>query len=192
MKGIILRFRRIARRFGADRKGVAAVEFALVVPVLLVLYMGTIEVSDLIAVDRRVNVIAGTMGDLVARSEACISNTEISDYFKASEGIIVPYSKTGLMQAVHFLSVSSGGVATVSWSQAYNGGTTKTVGSTYSEFPQAMKDIASGQWVVMSETSYAYKPMLGWVVASAINLHRVSYYMPRSGAAITYTSGTCT
>jgi Flp pilus assembly protein TadG len=169
---------------------VAAVEFALVVPVLLVLYMGTIEVSDLIAVDRRINVVAGTMGDLVARTDGCISNSTITDYFKASEGIIVPYSKTPLKQTVAFLTVTSAGVATVTWSQAYNGGTAKTVGQPYA-LPAAMVDISKGQWVVMSESYYAYKPLLGWVVSSAINLHRVSYYMPREGKTITYTSGTC-
>jgi Flp pilus assembly protein TadG len=181
-----------ARRFRSDSKAAAIVEFALVVPVLLVLYMGTIEVSDLIAVDRRVNVISGTMGDLVARADTCILGSTVTDYFKASEGIIVPYSKTGLKQVVALLSVhATTGVATVSWSQAYNGGTAKTVNSTY-PLPAAMVDISKGKSVVMSETSYAYKPLLGWVVKSAINLHRISYYIPRESTTITYqASGSC-
>ena len=179
-----------SRRVAAAREAVAAVEFALVVPVLLILFMGTIEVSDLIAVDRRVNVVAGTVADLVAREDDCIAASEMTDYFKASEGIIVPYNKSALKQAVAFLAVSSGGVATVSWSQAYNGGTAKTVGSTYA-LPAAMVAISSGKWVVMSDISYSYKPMLGWVVKTAINLHRISYFLPRNDAAISYSSTTC-
>ena len=180
------------RRLGKETRAAAAVEFALVVPVLLILYMGTIEVSDLIAVDRRVNVIAGTMGDIVARADGCISNTNLTDYFKASEGIIVPYNKTPLKQVVTFLSVhATTGVATVTWSQAYNGGTAKTVNSVYA-LPTAMVDVSKGKWVVMAEGYYSYRPLLGWVVKTAINLHRVSYYVPRENASISYTTGTCT
>ena len=51
----------------ATSAGVAAVEFALILPFLLVLFVGSIEASSLITVDRRVNVISGTVGDLVAR-----------------------------------------------------------------------------------------------------------------------------
>jgi Flp pilus assembly protein TadG len=172
------------RRFGADREGVAVVEFALVVPVLLILYMGTIEVSDLIAVDRRVNVISGTMGDLVARTDGTITASTLTDYFQASEGIIVPYKKTGLEQVVTFVAVNSAGTtATVSWSKGYNGGTAKTAGTTY-PLPVAMLDISKSSWVVVSETYYSYKPLLGWVVSDAIDLHRISYYLPRHGTAI--------
>jgi Flp pilus assembly protein TadG len=189
------RFRAFAatlRRFRRDSKAAAIVEFALVVPVLMILYMGTIEVSDLIAVDRRVNVIAGTMGDLVARADTCIMSSEVTDYFKASEGIIVPYNKTPLKQNVALVSVhATTGVATVVWSQGYNGGTAKTVGSTYA-LPTAMVDISKGKSVVLSETSYSYRPLLGWVVKTAINLHRVSYFIPRESTSITYkTSGSC-
>jgi Flp pilus assembly protein TadG len=178
------------RGFRRDDDATAIVEFALVVPFMLILYMGTIEISDLTAVDRRVNVISGTVGDLIAREDGCISSSTLTEYFKASEGIITPYSKTGVKQVATLLAVSAGGTATVSWSQAYNGGTAKTTSSVYA-LPAAMVDISKGKWVVMSETSYSYKPMLGWVVQSAINLRRISYYMPRGGTTITYTNGTC-
>jgi Flp pilus assembly protein TadG len=187
MTGAITRLIATLRRFRKDNQAVAIVEFALVLPVLLILYMGTIEVSDLIAVDRRVNVISGTVGDLVARTDGAVTTSTLDDYFGAASGIIVPYKTTGLKQVVTFLSVhATTGVATVSWSRGYNGGTKKTTGTTYA-LPASMVDISKGKWVVMSETSYSYKPMLGWVVKTAINLRRISYYMPRFGAAITCT-----
>lgn len=185
MRAPLPRLIALVRRFRAAQSAVAAVEFALVVPFLLILYMGTIEISDLIAVDRRVNVISGTMGDLVARTNGTVTSSTLTDYFKASEGIIVPYSKTALKQVVSVVSVNAGGTqATVTWSKGYNGGTAKTTGSTYT-LPAAMLDIAKSSWVVVSETSYSYKPLLGQVVTTAVNLNRVSYYMPRYGTAIT-------
>ena len=175
------------RRLSGAREGAAAVEFALIVPFLIILYMGTIEISDLIAVDRRVTVISGAVGDLVARTDGTIDTaTTLTDYFKASEGIIVPYSKTGLKQVITCVFVDSAGVTSVAWSRGYNGGTAKTAGQPYA-LPTAMTDISRNNWVIVSDTSYSYKPLLGMVIKTAINLHRVSFYLPRYGQYIAIT-----
>src|SRR5690606_26993438 len=74
--------RRRLRRFSHDRRGAAAVEFALVVPLLLLLYLGTVEASALYTVDRRIVTISGTMGDLVARVNGSISQATLDDFFQ--------------------------------------------------------------------------------------------------------------
>ena len=51
------------RRFGAAREAVAAVEFALILPVMLTMYVGSIELSQAFSMDQRVITIAGTTGD---------------------------------------------------------------------------------------------------------------------------------
>jgi Flp pilus assembly protein TadG len=185
------RIRALLGGLRADGRGVAVVEFAIITPFLILLYMGTIEISDLIAVDRRVTVVSGTTGDLVARSEDTISSSTLTDYFRAAEGIILPYSKTGLEQVVSLLSVNaSGTTATVVWSQSYNGGTAHAPSSTY-PLPAEMRTIAKASWVVVSEADYSYRPVLGMVVKTAISLHHESYYMPRYGAIICYNAVTC-
>ena len=63
------RLRSLLGRFGKAREGAAAVEFALILPFMLMLYAGSIELSDLINVDRRITVISSTVGDLVARKK---------------------------------------------------------------------------------------------------------------------------
>ncbi|HEY9010727.1 MAG TPA: TadE/TadG family type IV pilus assembly protein, partial [Devosia sp.] len=114
------------RRLAADEGGAAAVEFALILPFLLLLYMGSIEASTLFTVDRRVEVISSTVADLVARwnpnQGTSIPKSILLDYFKASEGIIVPYPTTDLKQVVSFVRVSTAGIASVIWSCSYNGG----------------------------------------------------------------------
>src|SRR5690606_30888266 len=148
------------RRLPRAQRGVAAVEFALITPFLILLYMGTIEISDLIAVDRRVTVVSGTIGDLVARSENTVTTAELGDYFEAAEGIIMPYSETPLKQVVSVVLVNSAGTSsTVQWSCGYNGGAARPVSSTYA-IPSEMGTIAKSKWVVVSEASYAYKPLL--------------------------------
>ncbi len=176
------------------QEGAAAVEFALIVPFLITLYMGTIEISDLIAVDRRVNVVAGTIGDLVARSDGSVSSTELSSYFDAAQGIILPYSRTGLKQVVTLVEVSSTGATTVKWSVGNNGGVAKTVGQPYPGFTTTTPIVvlAKSNYIVVGETSYSYRPLLGWVIKNAISLHRESYYLPRFGSCIKYGTTGCT
>ena len=57
------------KRFFIDTKAVAMIEFALILPTLLVLYMGSLEVSQVVTVDRKMSAVAGALGDLVARSD---------------------------------------------------------------------------------------------------------------------------
>lgn len=180
MTDILARLR--AMRLVRDTRGAAAVEFALILPFLLLLFLGSIEASSLITVDRRVNIISGTVGDLVARSEDSISASTLTDYFKASEGIIFPYAEDDLQQVVSLLQVASNGTTTVLWSCGYNGGTKHTINDPYT-LPAHLNTIArppSGSgYVVASETSYAYEPVLGLVLSDTFHLFRASFYLPR-------------
>lgn len=175
------------KTFAADARAAAAVEFALIMPLLLLLFLGTIEASSLITVDRRVNVISGTVGDLVSRWDpdtGAIPISDLTDYFRASQGIIYPYSTTGLKQVVSVVEVTAAGVATVRWSCAYNGGTKRATNSAYTSLPQHMNELSRGGWVVASESSYSYRPVLGMVFTEALNLYQESFYVPRYASYI--------
>jgi Flp pilus assembly protein TadG len=181
------RRRTLASRFCRDGAGVAAVEFALILPVLLLLYIGSIEASSLITVDRRVNIISGTVGDLVARWNpdlGAIPSSALEDYFEASEGILYPYANTGLKQVVSLVAVDDDGTTKVLWSCGYNGGTKRVADSEYTSLPANMNLIARGGRVVASETWYPYKPVLGLVFTEPLNLYQQGFYIPRYEKAI--------
>lgn len=178
------------RRFGGflhRSEGVAAVEFALILPFMLLLYIGSLELSQLIVVDRRVSTITGAMGDLVSRVDGEIANATLTDYFKAAEKIITPFPTTGLEQVVTCLEVSSAGVVKVKWSKGYNGGAPHVVDANYT-LPTAMinvaKDATKTTYVIVSETAYGYKPLLGIFFDQAINMYRENFYLPRYGELI--------
>ena len=173
------------KRFRRDSRAVAVVEFALILPFLITLYFGSIEASSLFAVDRRVTTISGTVGDLVSRwnpSDGTMSSATMTDYFKASEGIITPYPTTGLEQVVTCIQVLSNGTTKVKWSRAYNGGTARAVDSSY-PLPSTsqMNQIARGSsgYIIAAETSYSYRPVFGFVFKTAINLYRETFFLPR-------------
>jgi Flp pilus assembly protein TadG len=170
------------KRFGAAREAVAAIEFAFILPIMLTLYIGSQELSMLITVDRRVTVIAGTVGDLVSRADTCLASSTLSDYFAAAQVIIGGLPTTGLAQTISDVTVDSNGHGTVEWSQSYpsDSGTARAVNSTYTfDSGNAMGTLAAGGHVIVAETAYPYKPILGMFFQNTFNLYRVEYYLPR-------------
>lgn len=187
------------RRFAAATGGVAAVEFALVVPLLLTLYLGSIEASSLYTVDRRVTVISGAVGDLIARwdpGDGSIPQATIDDYFTAAEVIMTPYDATGLQQVVSLLWINSTGTTKVLWSKATGGATPRSTNSTYPLAATTQMNMVargtSGGWLVVSESLYPYKPVMGLVFQNALNLDHTSFFLPRFGGCITVMVGSAT
>jgi Flp pilus assembly protein TadG len=180
--------RRLLRRFGRAEGAVAAVEFALILPFLLLLYFGSMEASSLFTVDHRVNTISGTVGDLVAQwndQDGVIPTATLRDYFIAAQSIVIPYSATGLKQVISFVQVNKDGTTKVMWSCGYNGGAARPANGSYPlAASSAMNTIARGSYVVAAETYYNYKPMMAQVFTSAIGLYRENFFMPRYGNAI--------
>ena len=178
------------RAFARRETGVAAVEFALVVPLMLSVYLGCTEASALLTADRKVQSVAGAIGDLVARSNKTIAAGQLEDYFLASTSIMAPYSTTDLIQTVTAVSVAANGDAKVLWSARYeNGNLAKTVAehpkdSLY-DLPAEMKAIATGQTVISAEAEYSYRPLLGLIFKEALDLNRSALFMPRFGGNIT-------
>src|ERR1700759_3156562 len=79
----------------ADCRGVAATEFAVVVPIMLVLFFGTVEFSSGVAVDRKVTLMARTLSDLTSQNIS-VTDTQLTNIFNASTGIMTPYSVSPL------------------------------------------------------------------------------------------------
>jgi Flp pilus assembly protein TadG len=174
------------RAFASAREGAAAVEFALVLPVMMLLYVGALELSDLISVDRRVTVMASTVGDLVARADGVIEEDDLNDYFNAAKEIMTPYKTTGLMQLITAVYVSpDGATATVQWSKSSGGAPTKATNSTMA-LPAEIREISKDKYVIVSETSYAYTPLLGIVFQNPFTLYRENYHLPRFGGTIVW------
>ncbi|RYH05229.1 MAG: pilus assembly protein [Alphaproteobacteria bacterium] len=174
-------------RFVRDAKAVAAVEFALIVPLLVTLYFGTVEAASLYAVDRRVATVASTMADLVSREQDCIDTDKLNSYFAAATGIMQPYVTTNLKQVVSFLAVSSTGTVTIKWSKPYgtgavarNTGVTTAIGTATN-----INTLARTKgFLVAAEIQYPYTPLFG-VVIKNINLAHTEYFLPRYEEEIT-------
>ena len=86
-------------RLRRDIGGAAAIEFAFIVPLMVVMFIGTVELSQAITVDRRVNQVASSTGDLVARTNA-LTTSEMSAIMGVIEQLLNPYDSTPLKLTV--------------------------------------------------------------------------------------------
>lgn len=170
------------RRFHRNNSGIAALEFALVLPVMLVLYLGGIEVTDGLVLKRKVSHTASAIADLVAQDTAIASTAEMQDIFNAGTAILSPYTTSKLKVSVVAITMDASKKATVSWSQAFNGGSCAAKGSSVS-VPADLQS-ANG-FLIRVTTDYAYTPDFGYVLTGTIPLTERFYQAPRSGKAIT-------
>lgn len=180
---------RLVRRLRRSESGTAAVEFALILPVMLLVYVGTLEASTLITMDRKIQSVTGAVGDLVSRADTTLTAATLTDYFKAASGILTPYPTTDLVQVVTQVEIKTDGTTRVAWSRQYANGalttSTKYLVNATRTIPPEMINISKGKYIIVSESSISYLPLYGIVFKTAIPLYRENYYIPRFGGTIT-------
>jgi Flp pilus assembly protein TadG len=165
------------RRFAGDRRGVSAVEFAILLPVMLALYFGAAEVGKAVAIDRKVTITARTVADLVARTQT-INATDMTNIFNATSAVIAPYNKSYLKVTVSVINIDANKNATISCSQTLNG-TKETVATV----PDALK-IANTS-LVWGEVKYTYTPEIGYMITGPMTLKDQIYMSPRLSSTVT-------
>jgi len=173
----------LVRRFGRDGRGVSAVEFALIAPLLVTIYFAGIEVTTAVAVDRKMTLVAHTVADLVAQSSS-ITNSEMTDILNAAAAVSSPYTTTNLKVTVSSVTINSSNAATIAWSETLNG-TRHTVGETVT-LPTAL-NIADSS-LIWGEVTYTYRPMFGTVIKSNLTLGDAIYMRPRISATVARTT----
>ncbi|MFC0240041.1 TadE/TadG family type IV pilus assembly protein [Rhodopseudomonas telluris] len=191
---------RSGRRLLRDRSGVAATEFAFIVPLMLVTFFATVELSAGIAVDRKVTLVARTLSDLVSQATT-VTDSDLKNVFAASYGVLSPYPIDTVNAVISEIYVNDAGVAKVQWSKsatvAQSGGTVTTTlinstrkqGDTIS-IPDGLK--VTKTYLILSEVAYLYKPTVGYVVAPAgITLSDLSYTRPRQSICVLYGTSSC-
>ncbi|MGP1275927.1 MAG: TadE/TadG family type IV pilus assembly protein [Caulobacterales bacterium] len=103
-------------RLSADTRGVSAVEFALIAPLLIALYIGSVQVTLGLSADRKLTAAASTVADLVAQTDI-IENGLLADMFAAGDAVMQPYSTASLAMRVTSLSADDDGNPVFAWSQ---------------------------------------------------------------------------
>ncbi|MBY0382873.1 MAG: pilus assembly protein [Xanthobacteraceae bacterium] len=177
---------RRARRLRGDTSGMAAIEFAVLFPLILLIFFGTIGVSDGVAVDRKVTILTRTLSDLISQA-AQIGPVDLSNAYAIGTVIMTPYANGPIKAKVTQLYIdSSTSLPKVSWVSAYND-TPHACNETIT-IPDGLK--IPGTYLIMSEVKYAFKPAAGISGGTfqppTFNISDQTFTRPRQSASVQY------
>jgi Flp pilus assembly protein TadG len=170
-----------------DTRGVSAVEFAMILPLMFLMFFGMLDVSNGFAVDRKVSQISQGMADLASRYTT-LAETDVSNFFIIADAMLTPYDKTQLKATISQVYIDpSSKTAKVVWSR---GDQKKDVGTVVSVPTNLIVKDANGnyvanQYLILGEANYTYVPTIGWVVPKGgLTLSDAMYTRPRQTSCV--------
>jgi Flp pilus assembly protein TadG len=170
-------------RLRDDPRGVSAVEFALLAPVMIAFYFGLAEFCQGYMAQKRMGHVAAVIADLVSQSDA-VTSSQVTDMFRVGDMVMKPFSATPLKQRVSSLTRNSSGVVKVDWSQGA-GMTPRSTGSTVT-IPTGL--IANGESVIMTESTYDYDSPVDYLMPAITRFSQTYYLRPRTVDQVAYSN----
>lgn len=158
----------MSAQLASDISGFAAVEFAMIVPVMIMMLLGCVEVCDALNLQNRVSTIAETASLLVARCSS-VSRGDLADVMRISDSIMGKYSEQALKIEIVAVQTDAANTTTVLFSQDRSGGEPYGAGSTYPKLPQGV--IAQNHAGIIADVTYAYRSPFGQYIHGTILVH---------------------
>jgi Flp pilus assembly protein TadG len=192
----LLRLLRSSRAFFADDKGLAAIELALILPIMLMLLSLVVFGGQAFGVQRKVTMAATTVANIFAQANnintSTITAPELNQILAYPNVILYPYNASGAAVVVSQLqvTVNSNGTATgtVQVSCANANGTVRPKQQQISVDPSIAASFPSGStqnYVVLGEVSYPFQATGIWFSVGAMTLHDSIIMIPRVASPIT-------
>lgn len=175
----------LVRSWFGDQRGVSALEFALIMPLIVVLIFGMANVSQALMAQRRVNHIASSMGDLTAQSQT-MADPDFKDIFSVAGFMMKPLDATSLNIRVSSVIVDVNNIPRVDWSVV---GPSLAPGLPHGNqvttLPAGLLT-ATGDSVIMAETTYTFVAPVKALMPNGISFNEVYYFRPRKSSCVLY------
>ncbi|WP_419907706.1 TadE/TadG family type IV pilus assembly protein [Hoeflea sp.] len=182
---------RLLKQFGViarDNRGVGAVEFAFVAPILVVLYIGAVEMTVALSVDTKVSRAGNITLDLITQGTTT-SKDELEDMEDVAGSILAPYSNANVEVAFTAITINADGdKATVAWSWRSDAIAPPAIGTDITaDMPASL--MIGDAYYVRSEITNTHNfitsiPFTGSAMSS-LDLNETYYKRPRLGTSIT-------
>lgn len=169
-------------RLGRDIRGVSAVEFALIAPVMILVYFALAELCQGFMAQKRMGHATSMVADLIAQQDV-ITGGEIDDIFAIGSLIMKPFSDAPLKLRVSSVTRGADGVARVGWSRG--DGMAARAKDEVVTIPAGVID--NGESVVFSEGTYDYDSPADYLMPGITRFSQRFYLRPRSVERILYT-----
>lgn len=182
---IVLRHAR--QRFVRDERGVSAIEFVLIFPLLVTMLAGTVDIGQALTVSRKMNQVVSTLGDMTSQRGAW-TTADIDAIIAGTATIIEPYGKADLKIDLAILDVDASLSAKVKWARSYNkSALTKDVAS---PVPIPTSIAQSGVQLIAVKATYSlttpFSKLLKPITGVTTYEYEKTYIMrPRTGNVIT-------
>jgi len=186
-----------AARFLRDRGGVAAIEFAFIAPILMILYFLTMEASQAVETSKKVNRMSSMIGDLVAQQSAVDTDT-LTAILQAANSTLLPYNRSTPTVVVTGIQITADSTPKVQVAWSYQISNNKTGqgpsknGDT-TTVPATLK--IGGSFLIRVTSTLPYRPVIAWAAGDEQPLGLISafdhitmgetyYFSPRVVSAI--------
>jgi Flp pilus assembly protein TadG len=183
-----------ARRLLRERRAVAATEFAIILPVMLLLYLGGFQLMDAIATYRKVTTTVRALADLSTQSEQ-VTPADMTAILAGTRQIMAPYSIAGSTLSVVAIDIDAQGQPSITWVCAQ--AATASCGRSYPgvqiekvKIPAALR--VPNTTLLYSALSLPYVPIFGGVFMSPITLGDTLFMTPRRSPSVCLNRGTPT
>lgn len=153
--------RRHGKSFSRDDSGVAAIEMAFIFPVMLVLYFGLVDITNLLSANRKVTLTSSTIADLVTQAPGSVTQADLDGFFNAASPIMDPFAAASIGLELFGYGVNpSSNAAELTWQYAQTGTTCGAAPAPTTDMQDLM---ASGNGLVLARVCYQWQPITGKV-----------------------------
>jgi Flp pilus assembly protein TadG len=160
-----------------DERGSAAVDMIVVLPIMLMVFIGVVEMTSVLRLDRKVVAAAQTTADLITQRRE-VSTADLNDILRAAELILEPYPPSGHTVGIVGVEYDENDAPQILWSQSKNGGSV----------PEALVVAVGlgteGEGVVVVRVTYAYTPVFFDFLISPMTLEETTVLRPRRSAVV--------
>ena len=157
--------------FVSDRRAVAALEFALIAPLLLSMYFVTMEVAQGIEANKKVGRIGSMVADLVTQQQEVVK-AQLDAILSIGEATLQPYNRSNPTVIITAIDISDDATpeVTVVWSRKLANGSF-SVGpakDSVTTVPAALR--IRGTFLIRVESTLAYEPVITWTAGEKAGL----------------------
>ncbi len=152
----------LATRFHRNVKGMAAIETAFILPTMVVLYFGLVDVTDLMSANRKITITASTLADLVAQAPGEVTKSDLNGFFNAAGPIMDPYPVGDVGLEVYGYEIVNRSVR-MAWK--YNQG--RSCGGAPASAAKMKTMMIDNNDLMVARVCYNYKPITGKVIGTA-------------------------
>ncbi len=185
--------------FLRDQRGVSAIEFAVVAPVLVIMLLGLSDVAPAVIARYQVNHMTESFGDLAAEYSQ-MQTSDMANVFSAASDVLAPLSSTTLAVRLTNIYSDGAGHAYVYWScgegalppyTAKSVVTSTPTGSPLGWFIWVYNSYGGGYTrngtntsYIMAESQYVYTTPAQFIIKSPLTMTNTAYLMPRQSSYV--------